>query len=82
MRRPITKQQLRDRVEGINLINRNDLFTFELDGAYGGWRLEAVRKGGGSVDALGTGYVSKRELYEAMGHFLGGMQFHAGRTIS
>ena len=48
--------------------------TYYLEGAYGGHKLvQIVNHGGGVRDVLGTGYVSKRELYRAIGAYLDGM---------
>ena len=74
-RTPITRDALTRRVEKINdmmaVFETGD--CYELDGAYGGWRLEVIRLNGNVSDVLGTGYVSKRQLFEAMEHFITGM---------
>jgi hypothetical protein len=50
--------------------------TYVLAGAYGGWRLERMAKDGGTgtYDALGSGYVPKRELYSLMAAYLDGLR--------
>jgi hypothetical protein len=48
---------------------------YHLDGAYGGWKLLRICDDGhGCTEALSTGYVSKRELWEAMRAFLDGLE--------
>lgn len=42
-----------------------------LEGAYGGWKFCDIRTG---TDLLGTGYVSRRELYEAAHYFMRGFR--------
>lgn len=47
---------------------------YHLGGAYGGNRLEyPTQDKGHMLDACGTGYVSKRDLYTAMRAYLHGM---------
>jgi len=48
--------------------------TIYLSGAYGGYRLEQMCKGGGSRDPLYSGYVSKRELYNVANAYLMGIE--------
>lgn len=46
-----------------------------LAGAYGGWKLERIDSdGGGVTDPLGTGYVSRRELYGVLRGYLAGIR--------
>ena len=48
--------------------------TYHLMGAYGGHKLVQITNYGGGVrDVLGTGYVSKRELYRAISAYLDGI---------
>jgi len=48
--------------------------TYYLMGAYGGTKLVQITNYGGGVrDVLGTGYVSKRELYRAISAYLDGI---------
>jgi len=48
--------------------------TYHLMGAYGGQKLVQITNYGGGVrDVLGTGYVSKRELYRAISAYLDGI---------
>ncbi len=48
--------------------------TYYLMGAYGGHKLVQITNYGGGVrDVLGTGYVSKRELYRAISAYLDGI---------
>jgi hypothetical protein len=48
--------------------------TYYLMGAYGGHKLVQITNYGGGVrDVLGTGYVSKRELYRAVSAYLDGI---------
>lgn len=44
--------------------------TVYLAGAYGGWRLEQMCEGGGSRDFLDSGYIKKRNLYDAAHEWL------------
>lgn len=48
---------------------------YHLEGAYGGYKLVQMSLNGGSgtSDALSTGYVSKRELHNAMHAFKDGI---------
>ncbi len=49
--------------------------TFVIDGAYGGWELQRMmNEGGGVSDVLGTGHVSRRELYHQLHAFLRGIE--------
>lgn len=59
MKRPVTKHQLETRLLQLQKISRPFL---SLDGAYGGYRVEA----NGILDFLGTGYTTKRKLLEAI----------------
>ena len=45
---------------------------YHLDGAYGGWQL-AQMSGKGSRHPLNTGYISKRECFDSIHHFIKGM---------
>lgn len=48
--------------------------TYYVEGAYGGHKLVQITNYSGGVrDVLGTGYVSKRELYRAIGAYLDGI---------
>jgi len=49
---------------------------YHLDGAYGGWQLAQMSgKDGctGSGHPLNTGYVSKRDCFHSIHHFISGM---------
>ena len=49
--------------------------NYYLSGAYGGWQVERmVNGGGGSSTPLETGYVSKRECYNAVHAFIRGFE--------
>lgn len=54
-----TMEDLRAALKGLQA---HTAYPLTLDGAYGGWRVEAE----GCRDALGTGYVTKGTLYTAM----------------
>lgn len=45
--------------------------VYYLDGAYGGYRLSKTK---GLCDVCNTGYVSKRELYNAMFTYIAGLR--------
>ncbi len=48
--------------------------NYHLDGAYGGWQLSRIQTlGGGITNPLHTGFVSKRELYQAIDNFIRGI---------
>ena len=53
--------------------------TVYLAGAYGGSRLEQMCKGGGSRDFLGSGYCTKRQIYELATAWLAGFQAGADK---
>ena len=58
---------------------RANIGTYSLDGAYGGWCLSRmVNETGGSSTPLNTGYVSKRELYDAIRVFVLGVEIGKG----
>ena len=40
--------------------------NYHLSGAYGGWALHRMTKGGGTSDVLNTGHISKRDLINRM----------------
>jgi len=49
--------------------------NYHLSGAYGGYALHRMHSdGGGIVDVLRTGHVSKRELYYQMHAFIAGLE--------
>lgn len=49
--------------------------NYHLDSAYGGHKLVRMdNESGGIRDVLSTGFVSKRELYQAMQSFLRGLE--------
>ena len=49
---------------------RANVGNYHLSGAYGGWKLERMdNESGGVSDVLHTGYVSKRELHNAIKSF-------------
>lgn len=80
MREVITVKMLDRVVKRINdaASEEGTTGTFVLDSAYGGWRLEHVLMAGGHEDAMNTGYVPKRALYDAMHIFLRGIQLGRG----
>ena len=54
-----------------------NLGNIHLSGAYGGWCVEEMRTAGGGVNhirGLETGYVSKRELFNRLCSFIGGIE--------
>ena len=69
----VTLAMLGRKVNTLNKYANGDAFA--LDGAYGGWRLERTTLLGGCEDAMGTGYISKPALYEAMTNFEAGIRF-------
>jgi hypothetical protein len=48
--------------------------SFQLDGAYNGYRLERRTPSGGYEDILKTGYTTARNLYDAMFAFISGIK--------
>ena len=51
--------------------------NIHLSGAYGGWCVEEMCTDGGGVNhmrGLETGYVSKRELFNRLCSFIGGIE--------
>ena len=51
--------------------------NYHLSGAYGGWQLERMSLSDGCTGLtvpLNTGYCSKRELYNAINHFILGVK--------
>lgn len=53
---------------------RANIGNFHLSGAYGGWGLHRMNnQGGGISDVLGSGYISKKELYYQMKAYLRGL---------
>ena len=49
--------------------------NYHLSGAYGGWQVHRmVGEGGGVTTPLQTGYVSKREVYNAIHAFIRGFE--------
>ena len=48
--------------------------NYHLDGAYGGWKLvQMSTDGGGIIDVLSCGFVSKRELYQLIYSYILGI---------
>lgn len=72
----VTEAMLDRAVERVNatLGCEEDGTHFFVAGAYGGYRLEEVTAFGGHRDAMGTGYVSRRELFNAIHIFLEGVR--------
>lgn len=58
----------------------NTVGSYQLSGAYGGWKLEQVLTAGGGIRSITYGYCSKRELLEQMRAFLSGME--AVKTVA
>ena len=84
----ITIKQLEGLVDHLNTIAKTPKATYtkvdgkfignignyHLDGAYGGYQLvQLVNESGGVRNVLSTGFVSKRELYNAIRIFMAGM---------
>ena len=57
--------------------NKANIGNIHLSGAYGGWCLHEMANDGGGVNHLRgmeTGYVSKRELFNRLCSFIGGIE--------
>lgn len=52
-----------------------------VTGAFGGVRVERNCWGGGAVDALGTGYVSKPVLFASLEVYIKGLSFCSRNVI-
>lgn len=51
--------------------------NYHISGAYGGVQLHQMHNAAGGVSTpLNTGYVAKRELYNALAAFLAGLEFN------
>lgn len=62
-------------VEGQPNTQRAQVGNFHISGAYGGVQLHRISNTGGGVSTpLNTGYVTKRELYEALSAFIAGIE--------
>jgi len=48
--------------------------NYHIDGAYGGWKLVRMVNTGGAISEVTYGFVPKRELYNLMHAFLGGLE--------
>ena len=61
--------------------NRANPLHYHIDSAYGGHKLARMCNDGGGVETvLHTGYVSKRELYDAIYTFIQGIE--QGKQLS
>ena len=50
--------------------------NYHLDGAYGGWKLSRMcKEGTGTSDVLGSGFTSKKDLYNQISSYTRGVQF-------
>lgn len=92
----ITEKQLKDLVTRINILTdsplepwskdtdgklRADVRNYHLDWAYGGVALRRMDTvGGGISDVLGTGFSTKRELYNQLHAFIRGMEIMSNRN--
>lgn len=87
----ITEAQLKHLVSIINRLTGNvdepytdrkaNIGNYHLSYAYGGVCLhQMVNEGGGIRTVLMDGYVTKRELYDAMSAFIDGLE--AGKQLS
>ena len=86
----ITIKQIERKIDYLNEITGNALKPYTWDkkeekltsnagcyywaGAYGGYKLEQICKGGGSSDPIYTGFVPKRELYDKICAFVRGIE--------
>ena len=68
-------------VNGYTTANPNDLTKearvglFYIQGAYGGWKLERIENAaGGCSDVFGSGFVSRRDLYNMLFAMLDGIR--------
>lgn len=93
--RQITKKDLEAVVNRINLITKSptesyaklkngtykaNIGNYHLDGAYGGWCLHRMQNlGGGISTPIGSGYYTKRELYEKMQAYICGLYDGGGK---
>lgn len=48
---------------------------YYIDGAYGGFKLLRIVKGGGSTDVLGSGYSTKRDLFNQLHAYIQGLNY-------
>lgn len=56
--------------------------NFHLEFAYGKQRLARMTgENGGMTDILGIGYMSKRELLNALFAFISGLEFNKNQTV-
>ena len=85
----ITNKDLEQQAELLNYITGNEeqpchwtpedgtiwhIGSFYIAGAYGGYKLlQVTNKGGGCIDALPTGYTTKKDLYNSMRCFERGL---------
>ena len=60
-------------VNGINRLKAN-AGNYHLAGAYGGWELQQMSKGGGTRDVLSSGYTTKKDLYYLICAFIDGIE--------
>jgi hypothetical protein len=48
---------------------------YYIDGAYGGFKLLRIVKGGESTDVLGSGYTTKRDLFNQLHAYIQGLNY-------
>jgi hypothetical protein len=75
----ITEKDLQAVVDRINRTTGSpmkwgDVGNYQLDGAYGGWRLVRVVNKSGGVTDITSGYRSKRDVYDLMHSWLRGWE--------
>ena len=91
----ITKKMLEKKVDYLNQLTGNptvpwtknkdgkfkaNIGNYHLSGAYGGYSLERMcTDGGGVTTPLNTGCVPKRELFNAICHYINGIE--SGKSL-
>ena len=60
-------------INGINRLKAN-AGNYHLAGAYGGWELQQMCKGGGTRDVLSSGYTTKKDLYYLICAYIDGIE--------
>lgn len=82
----ITDSMIQSRIDRLNKLTgapaerytngKANVGNFHRSHAHGGVCLRRMyNDGGGVTTPLGSGHVTKRELFDALGHFLAGIQF-------
>ena len=86
----VTKKMLENKVDQLNNVtdsprkyfSTDGKFTVNIDhfcisGAYGGYELQRTcNNGGGVTTPFNTGHIPKKELYNLISAFIGGIEFN------